>query len=93
LTQVHITPELREQAKEFDIPVMQYDGIAEVWLDSLDDWRAIVSDPEFVKNIAGESFLINGCVSDRRAADEPLFIESPIHIQLSYDNLVIPEKD
>jgi hypothetical protein len=25
-------------------------------------------------------------------ADEALFIQAPIHVQLSYDNLVIPEK-
>jgi hypothetical protein len=31
--------------------------------------------------------------ADKLEADEPLFILAPIHIQLSYDNLVIPEKD
>ena len=30
---------------------------------------------------------------ERLLADEPLFILAPIHIQLSYDNLVIPEKN
>jgi hypothetical protein len=52
---VHITPELREQAKAFEIPVMEYDGIAEVWLDSIEDWKEIVSDESFVKIIAGRS--------------------------------------
>jgi len=75
--QVHITPELREQAKMFGIPVMDYDGIAEVWVDSLEDWKEVVGDAEFVKVIA---------------ADESLFIQAPIHVQLSYDNLVIPER-
>jgi hypothetical protein len=51
--QVHITPELRKQAAEFGIPVMEYDGIAEVWVDSLEDWKEVVSDPDFVKVIAG----------------------------------------
>lgn len=31
-------------------------------------------------------------LTDRISADEPLFILAPIHIQLSYDKLVIPEK-
>jgi hypothetical protein len=37
----------------------------------------VVSDESFVKVIA---------------ADESLFIQAPINVQLSYDNLVIPEK-
>jgi len=52
---VHITPELREQAKAFGVPVMEYDGIAEVWVDSLEDWKEVVSDPAFVKEVGGES--------------------------------------
>ncbi|KAK1044098.1 hypothetical protein LTR33_015338 [Friedmanniomyces endolithicus] len=73
--QVHITPELREQAAAFGIPVMDYDGIAEVWVDSLEDWNEVVADPAFVKEVG---------------ADEQLFILAPIHVQLSYDRLVIP---
>ncbi|KAK5712555.1 hypothetical protein LTR17_017936 [Elasticomyces elasticus] len=76
--QVHITSELREQAQAFGIPVMDYDGIAEVWVDSMEDWTAVVSDPDFVREVA---------------ADEKLFILAPIHVQLSYDNLVIAENE
>ena len=39
-------------AEAFKIPVMDCDGIAEVWVDSLDDWMSIVSDAEFVKEVA-----------------------------------------
>ncbi|KAF2099273.1 hypothetical protein NA57DRAFT_74775 [Rhizodiscina lignyota] len=75
--QHHITPEYRKQAAEFGIPVLEYDGVAEVWLDSLDDWKEIASDEEFKKVIV---------------EDEKLFLQHPIHIQIGYDNLVIPEK-
>lgn len=34
---------------------MEYDGVAEVWVDSLEDWKAIVADTEFVKAVAGMS--------------------------------------
>lgn len=67
---------MKAQAAEFGIPVQDFDGIAEVWVDSIDDWKEIVSDADFVKNVA---------------ADEPLFIQAPIHIQFGYDRLVIPE--
>jgi hypothetical protein len=33
--------------------VLDFDGIAEVWVDSLADWKEIVSDPEFIKAVAG----------------------------------------
>jgi hypothetical protein len=52
--QHHVTPEWREMTKAFGIPVMEYDGIAEVWVDSLEDWKAIVSDADFAKEVAGE---------------------------------------
>lgn len=63
-------------AEAFKIPVMDYDGIAEVWVDSIDDWMSIVSDADFVKEVA---------------ADEPHFIMAPIHVMLSYDNQIIGE--
>ncbi|KAK5724264.1 Mediator of RNA polymerase II transcription subunit 7 [Elasticomyces elasticus] len=75
---VHVTLELREQARSFGIPVMEYDGIAEVWVDSLEDWKEVLADPDFVKAVG---------------ADEQLFILAPISVQLSYDNLVIPDKN
>jgi len=49
----HITPEYREQAAAFGIPVLEFDGIAEVWVDNVADWKEIVSDPDFVREVAG----------------------------------------
>ncbi|KAB5511237.1 hypothetical protein GE09DRAFT_982273, partial [Coniochaeta sp. 2T2.1] len=73
----HITPEWREKAKVFGIPVMDYDGIAEVWVDSLEDWVEIVSDPDFQKEVQ---------------ADEPNFLQAPIHIMVGYDHMVIGDE-
>lgn len=53
-SQCHTSPQLREQAAAFGIPVLDCDGIAEVWVDSLDDWKEIVNDPDFIKYIARE---------------------------------------
>ncbi len=75
---------------------MDYDGIAEVWVDSLEDWNEVLSDPAFVKEVGGEwekrdrSRGVRGQVTDVLPADEQLFILAPIHVQLSYDRLVIP---
>ncbi|KAK5737320.1 hypothetical protein LTR17_006737 [Elasticomyces elasticus] len=78
IVKVHITPELWEQARSFGIPVTEYDGIAEVWVDSLEDWKEVLADPDFVTDVG---------------ADEQHFILTPISVQLSYDNLVIPDKN
>ncbi len=65
---------MREQAKSLGIPVLDYDGVAEVWLDSIDDWKEIVSDTDFVTAVA---------------ADEANFILAPINIMFGWDNLII----
>ncbi|KAH8168324.1 ethD domain-containing protein [Sarocladium implicatum] len=72
--QHHVTAEERARAEECGIPVLEYDGIAEVWLDSFDDWKAITSDTDFVKNVA---------------SDEANFLQSPIHIMFGWDYLLI----
>lgn len=91
--QHHITPEWREMAKSLGAPVMDYDGIAEVWVDSFEDWKEIVSDPEFVKQVAGEfgnhRSLSLDVILTKVLADEPNFILAPIHIMVGYDHLVL----
>jgi hypothetical protein len=39
-------------AKVFGIPVLEYDGVAEVWVDSLEDWMSVVTSPQFLKEVA-----------------------------------------
>ncbi|CAK7239698.1 MAG: hypothetical protein STHCBS139747_001133 [Sporothrix thermara] len=34
------------QPGSLGVPVLEYDGIAEVWVDSMEDWMAAVMDPE-----------------------------------------------
>ncbi|CAK7233734.1 hypothetical protein SCUCBS95973_008696 [Sporothrix curviconia] len=74
--QHHITPDLREQAQSLGIPVLDYDGIAEVWVDSVEDWKQIVTDTDFVKAVA---------------EDEKNFILYPINVMFGWDNLIIDE--
>ncbi|KAL1851998.1 hypothetical protein Daus18300_012353 [Diaporthe australafricana] len=74
--QHHITPELRAQAKAMGMPMMDFDGVSEVWVDSMEDWISIVKDPEF---------------REVGAADAGHFITSPATIMLGYDHLIIGE--
>jgi hypothetical protein len=37
---------------------MEYDGIAEVWLDSLDDWMEIVTDKAFTEVMPGKHLIM-----------------------------------
>ncbi|KAK0382916.1 hypothetical protein NLU13_8832 [Sarocladium strictum] len=75
--QHHVTAEEKALAKSSGAPVLEYDGIAELWLDNFDDWRAIVTDTEFVEKVA---------------SDEGNFLDSPIHIMFGWDHLLIGEK-
>ncbi|KAF2440514.1 hypothetical protein P171DRAFT_319014, partial [Karstenula rhodostoma CBS 690.94] len=72
--QFHTSPRFVAAAKEFKIPVPEYDGIAEVWVKDIETWKEIATDPDFVAVIA---------------PDEDNFIKAPIHIMLGYDNTVI----
>jgi hypothetical protein len=49
--QVHILPELKEQAKQFGNTNPEFDGIAEVWVDNIEAWKEIAADEEFVAKI------------------------------------------
>jgi hypothetical protein len=45
---------MRAQAAETGMAVLDFDGVAEVWVDSIEDWKEIVSDEEFIKAVAGK---------------------------------------
>ncbi|KAL1611845.1 hypothetical protein SLS60_000066 [Paraconiothyrium brasiliense] len=74
--QFHTSPRFKGEANDFQVPVPEYDGIAEVWVKDIETWKEIVTDPDFVAAIA---------------PDEDHFIKAPIHIMLGYDNTVIGE--
>ncbi|WQF79296.1 Putative EthD domain-containing protein [Colletotrichum destructivum] len=73
-SQYHITPELREQAARLGGTVLDFDGAAEFWVESLEDWEAIWGDPEFVRILS---------------ADMANFVLEPLHVTLGYDYLVV----
>jgi hypothetical protein len=52
--QVHNSKELKAQAAAFGLPVLDFDGVAEIWVDSLEDWMEVVSDTNFMAAVAGE---------------------------------------
>lgn len=63
-------------ASIFSSLIQDFDGVAEVWVKNIEDWKAIMADPEFVRVLG---------------ADEDLFIEKPIHVMVGYDHTVIGE--
>jgi hypothetical protein len=50
-TQYHITPKDRALAAKLGVTALDYDGVAEVWVDSFEDWQEVVSDKEFLATI------------------------------------------
>jgi hypothetical protein len=41
-----MTPEMKMEAESIGIKALDYDGCAEFWVDSMDDWKALIDDPE-----------------------------------------------
>ncbi|KAF2811369.1 uncharacterized protein BDZ99DRAFT_274319 [Mytilinidion resinicola] len=72
--QYHIPPELKTAAAETGIPTLDCDGVAEIWVDSLESWKEVTSNIDFVKAIA---------------ADETHFLAQDRAILIGYDNLII----
>ncbi|KAF2670830.1 hypothetical protein BT63DRAFT_423124 [Microthyrium microscopicum] len=72
--QFHITPEDRALAAKLG-PVLEYDGVVELWMDSMEDWEAIVADKEFLATIF---------------PDEKKFLQTPVQFMIGRDTLVIP---
>ncbi|KZL77398.1 dimeric alpha-beta barrel doman containing protein [Colletotrichum tofieldiae] len=71
--QYHITPELREQAERLGGTVLDFDGAAEFWVETLEDWESIARDPDFVRVVSGD--MLN-------------FMREPLYVTLGYDYLV-----
>ncbi|KAK3056775.1 hypothetical protein LTR09_002568 [Extremus antarcticus] len=75
--QHHATPETKEIARSFGNPTLDFDGIAEVWVDDLEAWKEISADQDFLEKIL---------------PDEKKFIQHPITVMLGYDYTVVGEK-
>lgn len=54
--QSHFTKELSEiNAGILGGPPVDYDGVAEFWVESLEDWKKLWADEEFTATLEGES--------------------------------------
>ncbi|GKT84316.1 LOW QUALITY PROTEIN: dimeric alpha-beta barrel domain containing protein [Colletotrichum tofieldiae] len=90
--QYHITPELREQAERLGGTVLDFDGAAEFWVETLEDWESIARDPDFVRVVSGE--LASSAVRRTRMlnswaiGDMLNFMREPLYVTLGYDYLV-----
>jgi hypothetical protein len=52
--QYHIPDNLKVVAAKMGLPTLDYDGVAELWVDSLESWMEVANNIDFVKAIAGE---------------------------------------
>lgn len=56
---IHSSPENRAECAALEgIEALPYDGCAEIWVESLDAWKAVLSDPEFQKAILRTSIQV-----------------------------------
>ncbi|OLN97781.1 hypothetical protein CCHL11_07909 [Colletotrichum chlorophyti] len=89
--------QLREQAAALGGEVLEYDGVAEFWVETLEDWESVARDPDFVRILSGKfpSFppsknqLNHVMLRGRFEGDVANFVLPPLHVMLGYDYLVI----
>ncbi|KAH6668407.1 hypothetical protein B0J14DRAFT_163354 [Halenospora varia] len=62
--QVLASAELRSQALSLGLPILDYDGIVEIWVESLAKWKEVLSDEDFVQAMkADEGLFLQPTVS------------------------------
>jgi hypothetical protein len=49
---LHSSPANRAKAAELGTDALQFDGCAEIWVDSIEDWEELLADPDFQKRIS-----------------------------------------
>lgn len=51
-SQFHVSSTIHDQLKGSGIPIPGFDGVAEIWADSVEDLMAILQDPEYKEKVA-----------------------------------------
>ncbi|OJJ08263.1 hypothetical protein ASPVEDRAFT_47436 [Aspergillus versicolor CBS 583.65] len=72
--QHHQTPEMKERARSLGEGVLEYDGCAQLWVRTWDDWLAFYNSKEYA-----------AALSD----DCNLFMQLPMTYMIGYENLVV----
>ncbi|KAL8345461.1 hypothetical protein RB601_005483 [Gaeumannomyces tritici] len=71
--QHHVTAEMKEMAKGLGMPVLDCDGVSELWAESAEDFKGLFELPE-VRKIAAD--------------DNPIFSLPPDSVVLGFDHVI-----
>lgn len=52
----HALPEFQEQDSIMGLEVLKYDGIVEIWIESIEGYVSHMSDADIIKTLAGKTF-------------------------------------
>ena len=74
LKQHHQTPEMKERARSLGENVLEYDGCAQLWVKSWDDWLKFYNSKEYAVALGPDC--------DR-------FMQLPMTYMVGYENLVV----
>jgi hypothetical protein len=47
------------------MPAVEYDGVAEFWVESIEHWQKLWTDEEFLKGVAGKDQSMDICSEDK----------------------------
>ncbi|KAL8341600.1 hypothetical protein RB598_003503 [Gaeumannomyces tritici] len=72
-SQHHVTAEMKEMAKGLGMPVLDCDGVSELWAESAEDFKELFELPE-VRKIAAD--------------DNPIFSLPPDSVVLGFDHVI-----
>jgi hypothetical protein len=74
--QLHATPEQREELKRYGMQPLQYDGMGEMYVNSVEDWVRFQGSPAFAALVE----------------DGPKFMSGPVGVMAGYEHLIYGSK-
>lgn len=92
--QLHQTEEHREELKKYRMKPLEYDGIGEMYVKSLEDWIKFQSSPAFTEKLVGESnqamlpMMMVALGLLIILGDGANFMDGKLRVMLGYDNLI-----
>lgn len=96
--QFHTIPQYQEKAAILGLPTLDFDGTAEMWIESVEDYAKHMNQKDIIEAVMSESsppvFCHQGQIVEliiRPSEDGANFMGAGAHVMIGYETLVLGE--
>lgn len=97
MCQFHTIPRYQEKAAVLGLPILDFDGTAEMWVESVEDYAKHMSQKDLVEAIMSTSFFYSFFITyfpeltTHPTEDGANFMGGGAHVMIGYETLVLGE--